>query len=230
MKATIFFLLSLLAFAKPGTQQDFRSEAIHKRAVGGAPADLSTQLPRLLSRATFNKYPFGQYGVLYLHPAGAGANLVYMNANVNTFMQNSRSKFPAKLGTKNYPSGDTNTNFAMAGFNNAMGLETGHSEYRLLKNLDAMLTYFMADQDGNCPSHIVIYTLQAPCYWKETIRSPKGGCTMEIVRRFNMAKRRCPAAQYVVGYRFVATGFEQSWLAAQAELQKVVGIIVTQTV
>lgn len=206
----LFFLISLFAFGEPrDNQHDIKRDGNFKRATGGRDV-VGEELARLVRQATANKFSFriGQYGVLYLHPAGQGNNaLVYLNQAVRTFMTDPASRFTVQqVGiTVDHLSRGSNyqTNFAVAGKDQSIETEgIGHSEQLLLRHLDTMLTYTRANTTANaCPSHIVIYTLNAPCFWAG--KDPTG-CTERIFRSFDGVRSfRCRGAntQYVVGYR-----------------------------
>ena len=220
MNATIFFLvICLLAFGEPRiAQRDIKRDAIKlKRAVGGEDV-IGKGLARLIREATMNKFSFriGQYGVLYLHPAGERNDaLVYLNLDVKTFMTNGRLRFTeqqVKTTTDHLSRGTSvvmngkpvfRTNFSVAGKKQNV-LETqgiGHSEQLLLPHVEEMLDYTIAESNSKvCPSHIVIYTLNAPCYWAGRDAM---GCTEEISRYVKRLKSgKCPGIRYVLGYRY----------------------------
>ena len=241
MKITILFSLSsLFAFAKATTQQHgFRNESQRPsasvnasvsaivRATASANDALSINLPRWLGGIAHQKYTgYGQYAVLYLHPADAGDTLWYTNLVVRDFMTKRRQHFTSPLEEHIYPPNTDNTNFAMVGFNRRLPKNFGHSEHLLLQQLVNMLTSFKGSK-GDCPSHVVLYTLQAPCYWK----SVSSSCTTNIVHHFKEARKTCGSkTTYVIGYRFVTTGKEQDWADAEKYFKnKAPFIVVTQT-
>ena len=114
------------------------------------------------------------------------------------------------------------TNFAVAGKN--QGWESRgffHSEQLLLRHLDAMLGFTMANTGNQCPSHIVIYTLNAPCFLPG--RDPTG-CTEQIFRTFDRVKSftcRGTNTKYVLGYRYDPgrEDFRQNWTKGKSYLE-----------
>lgn len=135
--------------------------------------------------------------------------------------------FQIQLLTKNtyvWPAEDT-TNLAV-GTIARKGLK-GHSEYLVLSKLAAMLKYFRGKHQQACPTYIVIASKLAPCY--RSYNPPAAGCTLEIISKFNEAKRICPypATQYVVGYNELQPAYEPDWNMAQPLLEEA-DIIVRQ--
>ena len=96
-------------------------------------------------------------------------------------------------------------------------------------DLDAMLGFTVANTGNQCPSHIVIYTLNAPCFLPG--RDPTG-CTELIFRAFDRVKSftcRGTKTKYVLGYRYDPgrEDVRQNWTKGKRYLE-VMGITVVR--
>lgn len=209
MKAVIFFLLSLLAYAKSCPLQNVQNEAEYIRAV----ADVAYTLPTWLYHIVLPKKPgppTGQWAILYLHANKTNPTLRYDSKEVSD-MLNPEFKRKFSFGKNAYvwPQTDT-TNLAVANIRHGCRMR-GHTEYQLLKKLGAMLKAFRSKRN-DCPSHVVIVTKQEPCAPDMNEQSKKlTGCTKEIINTFKAAKTVCPSAIFVVGYSAIHSDHQAYW-------------------
>ena len=226
MKTATFFLLSLLAFAKPCPQEDSQDEAGHKRAA----ADVAYTLPTWLYHTILPKKPgspTGQWAILYLHANKTNCTLQYDSKEVSDVLS---PEFTGKFcfGKDVYVWPRTNTtNLAVAKARYGRGLK-GHTEYQLLKKLGAMLQAFRSKRK-QCPSHFVIVTKQEPCAPGMDEQSKKlTGCTKEIIEKFEVARTNCPSAIFVVGYSAIHPDHQVEWKEAEKRLnaQKIISTMV----
>ena len=102
-------------------------------------------------------------------------------------------------------------NIAVAGVDKSMPKNTGHSEYFLLKNPDAlgaMLTsYKKYDKQKACPEAFFLYTYLSPCH----------SCAYLILSAKQVINNECKKNKVYLGYTKV---YGQSWTADEKMLEK----------
>lgn len=224
MKAAIFFLLSVLALAKPNTLQGFNQ----KRATATASADsVAASLATSLYSTVHHKYRKGQFAALYLHPKSAKDALDYQNSDVKNVLSPG-SRLPLTLTEKQSIWPQTPSNLVVAIPIKEMFADLGHSENRVLKKLDEMMSFFKSkNAPDSCPSYVIIVSKLAPCYTVPKGAAAPYGCTKQIIGKAQNLRLKCPHTTFVVGYSILQAEYEKNWKMAEKLLTKE-GIIIVR--